>query len=157
MYKKMLFGAAALSVAFISLTAFGGKTLEQQRAEINQAIQTQIEAFRQEQKQACSDRVMAEAQTRYDAFVAEQEAAATAKKPAAAKKTVKKPAAPKADPLPQPTPPAPDPQKARSGAAQQGDAETQKSRSGAAPPPTSPEAAPAQKKRGGAVKQEGGN
>lgn len=103
----MLFGAAALAVAFTGLTAFGGKTLEQQRAEINQAIQTQLETYRQEQKQACTDRVTAEAQTRYDAFVAEQEAAKS-KKPAAVKKTVKK-SGPKADPLPQPTPPPPSP------------------------------------------------
>lgn len=97
--KLLLFGAVAV-IGYLALTAYKGKTKEEQMAEISQAVTIQLEAYRVEQVQACTDRVMAEAQTRFDAAMAEKAAAA---KPGT-KKTVKK-SGPKVDPLPQPTKP----------------------------------------------------
>ena len=93
--KLFLFGAAAL-IAFMSLTAFGGKTKAEQEAAIQQAITTQLDSFRVEQHNLCTERVMAEAQMRFDSLMAEKAAMA---KPGSVKKTVKK-SGPKVDPVP---------------------------------------------------------
>jgi hypothetical protein len=156
MNKKLLLVGAAAVAGYFTLTAFDGKTLAQQKEEINQAVTAQLETLRAEKEAACTARVQAEAQTRVDAWVAEK-AAEEAAKPTAGKKPVKKggKGGPKVDPLPQGGKPT-DPQKTRGGAAQEGNVEQQKERGGAInnATPTAPEQ---QKKRGGAVKQGGGN
>jgi len=148
--KLLLIGAFAL-VGFMTLTAFGGKTKEQQEAEIVQAVQAKLDAYRTELQQACTDRVMAEAQKRFDEQQAAA-AAANANKPSATKKTTKK-GGPKVDPLPQGTTPT-DPQKTRGGAVQPNDPAAQKDRGGAINQ-SAPTAPAEQKKRGGATKSGG--
>jgi hypothetical protein len=153
MNKKLMLFAAAIMVGFIGLTAFDGKTKADQLADIQKQVQAGLDAIRVEEKAKCDARV-AEAVT---AKVAELEAAAAAV-PAPGKAAVKKPVAksgkggPKVDPLPQTTKPT-DPQKSRGGAVQEGNAEQQKARSGAAPATPDPAT---QKKRGGAVREGGG-
>ena len=93
--KLLLFGAAAL-IAFVSLTAFGGKTKAEQDAAIQQAITTQLDSFRVEQHNICTERVMAEAESRFVTMMAEKAASA---KPGAVKKGGKK-SGPNVDPVP---------------------------------------------------------
>jgi len=101
----ILLGAAALIGCFV-LASFDKKTLAQQKAEIEQAVTAKLDALRVEKEATCTETVKAEANTRYQAWVAE-EAAKPAPAVAGAKKAVKKggKGGPKADPLPQPTPP----------------------------------------------------
>jgi hypothetical protein len=113
MNKKLLFAGALAVVSYITLTAFDGKTLEQQKAEIAQMVTSKLDAHRSELQAACDARVEAEAQTRYEAVLAaraEEAAKAPAAKPGVAKTKTKPKAGkggPKAEPLPAPTPPAP--------------------------------------------------
>ena len=92
-------GVAALMGCFV-LASFDKKTLAQQKEEITQAVTAKLDAFRMEKETACTERVNAEANTRYQTFLAEEAA-----KPAVAgsKKPVKKggKSGPKVDPLPQ--------------------------------------------------------
>lgn len=85
MNKKLILAGAAAVVGFFALTAFDGKTLEQQKAEIAQMVTAKLDAYRGELTAACDARVEAEAQTRYAAVVAarEEEAAKAATKPGA--------------------------------------------------------------------------
>lgn len=154
--KFILAGAATLMVAgFLTLTAFGsGKTLEQQKQEIAAAVTARLDELRAQKEEECTAKVNEEAQRRYQEFLAAQPA-----EPAAAAKPGKKgkTTTPRVSPLPQTTPS--DPQKTRSGAAQPGNVEEQKKRSGASPTaPAGQNAAPAtpaeiqqQKKRPGAA------
>lgn len=108
MNKKMLLVGALAITGFFALTAFGGKTKAEQEAEIKAGIEAKLAAYTSELQAACDARVEAEAQTRYDAVVAERAAAEAAKPVAGGKKpAVKKPVSkgPKVDPLPQPTKP----------------------------------------------------
>jgi hypothetical protein len=103
--KFLLFGAVAVA-GFITLTAFGGKTLAEQQAEITKMVTEKLDAYKVELQAACDERVASEAQTRFDKMMTEK-AAEEAAKPVPGKKPVtKKPVAkgPKVDPLPQPTP-----------------------------------------------------
>jgi hypothetical protein len=107
MNKKMiLFGAAALVGCFV-LASFDKKTLAQQNEEIATAVTAKLDALRAEKEAACTETVTAEANTRYQAFLAE-EAAKPVPAVAGGKKPVKKgsTAGPKVDPLPQTTAPA---------------------------------------------------
>jgi hypothetical protein len=92
MNKKLILAGAAAVVGFFSLTAFDGKTLEQQKAEIAQMVTSKLDAYRSELTAACDARVEAEAQTRYAAVVAAREAEAVAAtgKPGTKKKTTTK-------------------------------------------------------------------
>jgi len=104
MNKKMiLLGAAALVGCFV-LASFDKKTLAQQKEEIAQSVTVKLDALRAEKEVACTETINAEASTRYQAFVAEEAAKPVV---AGAKKAVKKggKGGPKADPLPQVTPP----------------------------------------------------
>lgn len=85
MNKKLILAGAAAVVGFFALTAFDGKTLEQQKAEIAQMVTAKLDAYRSELTADCDARVEAEAQTRYAAVVAarEEEAAKAATKPGA--------------------------------------------------------------------------
>lgn len=104
----ILLGAAAIVGCFV-LASFDKKTLAQQKEEIATAVTAKLDALRTEKEAACTERVTAEASTRYQAFVAEEAA-----KPAIAaptKKGVKKAPAkgpkPSVDPLPVKPAPAP--------------------------------------------------
>ncbi|MEQ1745863.1 MAG: hypothetical protein ABMA02_10580 [Saprospiraceae bacterium] len=113
MNKKFLFGGLVAVTAFAILSAFGGQTLEQQKQEIASAITAQLDEFRAQKQQECTDRVNAEAQTRYDAYVAALPPAkpeATPKKKTAPKKAAPTPSK---TPLPQ-TPPQPAVQESQS-------------------------------------------
>ena len=101
----ILVGAAALLGCF-GLASFDKKTLAQQKEEVAQSVTAKLDALRGEKDAACTETVTAEAGTRYAAFVAE-EAAKPVPTIAGGKKPVKKggKAGPKADPLPQVTPP----------------------------------------------------
>lgn len=107
MNKKMiLLGVAALVGCFV-LASFDKKTLAQQKEDIAQAVQAKLDDLHKEKQAACSERVQAEAQNRYQTWVTEEEAKA-ATKPGVAKKPVKKgTTGPKVDPLPATTAPAP--------------------------------------------------
>ncbi|MDX2134884.1 MAG: hypothetical protein SFV52_08865 [Saprospiraceae bacterium] len=107
MNKNTLLAGALLLVGFIGLTAFGGKTREQQEAEITTAVTAKLDELRAQLEQQCTDRVMAEAQTRYDAFLLEQ--AGKPSKPGVSKPSTKpKPgtSGSNAKPLPEPQKPA---------------------------------------------------
>ncbi len=114
MNKKLLLAGAVAVVGFVTLTAFGGKTLEQQKAEIATAVTAKIEEFRAQKEEECTARVTTEAQNRFTQWQAEEEAAAAAK-PGAKKPTGgkgKPTTKPSVTPLPQPQPPKPsDPKK----------------------------------------------
>lgn len=155
MNKKLLLAGAVAVAGFFTLSSFDGKTLAQQKEEIAAAVTAKLETLRTEKAAECEARVMAEATTRAEAWMAEMAAAAPTKggkKPTSKGSGTK----PKVDPLPSGTKPATtDPQKTRGGAAQEGNVEQQKERGGAINT-TSPQAPEQQKKRGGAVKQGGG-
>ncbi len=88
MNKKLILAGAAAVVGFISLTAFDGKTLEQQKAEITEMVTAKLNDYRTEMTAACDARVDTEAQARYGAIVAARAAEAT-KPGAKPKKTTK--------------------------------------------------------------------
>jgi type II secretory pathway pseudopilin PulG len=145
MNKKLILAGIVVAAGFITLTAFGGKTREQQTQEIAAAVQARLDEFAAQKDEECTIKVNEEAQVRHQAYLATLQAEAA--KPGS--KTTKKKAGTgtKVAPLPQKVPT--DPQKTRSGAAQPGDVEQQKKREGAAPTTTP---APAeQKKRPGAA------
>ncbi len=150
-----MFAGLILAAGFVTLTAFGGKTLEQQKQEIAAAITAQLDEYRAQKQEECTTRVNEEAQRRYDEFLAAQPATpAVAPKPGVKKRS--NTSTTKKDPMPQTAPQ--DPQKTRGGAVQEGNVEQQKTRSGAAPVTSDPvKAAEDQKKRPGASKQGGGN
>lgn len=114
MNKKLLFAGALAVAGFVTLTAFGGKTLEQQKAEIDTAVKAKLEELRATKEEECNARVTTEAQNRFTQWQAEEEAKAAAtpgKKPASGGKG-KTTTKPSTQPLPQPQPPAPtDPKK----------------------------------------------
>ena len=144
MNKKLILAGIVVAAGFITLTAFGGKTREQQTQEIAAAVQARLDEFAAQKDEECTMKVNEEAQVRHQAYLAALQAEAA--KPGG-KKTTKKGTGTKVAPLPQKVPT--DPQKTRSGAAQPGDVEQQKKRAGAAPTTTP---APAeQKKRPGAA------
>ncbi len=104
MNKQTLLAGMLLLAGFISLTAFGGKTREQQEAEIATAVTAKLDELRAELEQQCTDRVMAEAQTRYDAYLLEM--AGKPSKPGASKPSTKPKTGGTAKPLPEPQKPA---------------------------------------------------
>lgn len=109
MNKKLLFAGALAVAGFVTLTAFGGKTLEQQKAEIDTAVKAKLEELRATKEEECNARVTTEAQNRFTQWQAEEEAKAAAtpgKKPASGGKG-KTTTKPSSQPLPQPQPPAP--------------------------------------------------
>jgi len=109
--KLLILGMSALTAGFFFFSAFDGKTLEQQKAEIAQTATMKLDELRAQKEQECTDKVNTEAQRRFDEILA-QRAAEEAKKPTPGKKATKKPATkgPKVDPLPV-TPPPTDPKK----------------------------------------------
>ncbi len=153
MNKKIILGALVVLGGFITLTAFGGKTLEQQKQEIAAEITAQLDEFRAQKQEECTMRINEEAQRRYNEYVASLPT--TTAKPGSGVKTKPRTKPTVKDPLPQTTPT--DPQKTRSGAVQEGNVEEQKKRGGAIEQTADPvKKAEEQKKRGGAVKKEGG-
>jgi hypothetical protein len=111
MYKKILFAGVLAVAGFVTLTAFGAKTLAEQKTEIDTAVKAKLEALRADKTAECDARVEAEAQTRFEtaqAAKATEEAAAPVKggKPIKKKGTAK---GPKIDPLPAASKPGPDP------------------------------------------------
>lgn len=105
--KLLILGASALIAGFFALTAFDGKTLAQQKAEIAQTVTMQLEELRAQKAQECTDKVNTEAQRRFDEIVAARAAEEANKKPGKPSKPGKKPGGnkgPSVDPLPQPAP-----------------------------------------------------
>jgi hypothetical protein len=103
MNKKLLLAGFVIAAGFIALTAFGGQTLEQQKADIAKSVAAKLDALRADKAKECDDRVNTEAKTRFDKAMAEKESA-SAKAPA--KSMVKKGGkTPKAAPLPPATKP----------------------------------------------------
>ena len=152
MNKKIILGALIVLGGFITLTAFGGKTLEQQKQEIAAEITAQLDEFRAQKQEECTMRINEEALRLYNEYVANLPA--TTKSGTGVKTKPRTKTAVK-DPLPQTTPT--DPQKTRGGAVQEGNVEEQKKRGGAIEQTADPvKSAEEQKKRGGAVKKEGG-
>lgn len=105
MNKNLLLVGAVAVAGFLTLTAFGGKTLEQQQAEVKAAVDAKVASLRLEKQADCDSRVMAAAQTKYDEVVATRAAAAMPGKTTG--KGATKPTRPRVDPLPQPTKPTP--------------------------------------------------
>ena len=155
MNKKFLLAGFVLAAGFVTLTAFGGKTLEQQKQEIAAAVTAKLDEFRAQKEEECTNRVNTEAQTRFQTYLTEKEAAAAAAKPTVAKSgTKKKPTTVKKDPLPQ-TKPADNTNRSRGDAVNP----TNNRERGDAVNPTSKDATkPADnRRRGDAVKSGGGN
>jgi hypothetical protein len=96
--KFLIFGAVAV-FGFMLTTAFGGKTKEQQMAEIEQEAQTQLEDYRVELQEACTARVMEEAERQF------AEAQANAEKPVVTRKSTNRSSGPAVDPVPTTPPP----------------------------------------------------
>jgi len=149
MNKKFILAGLVVAAGFVTLTAFGGKTLEQQKQEIASAITARLDEFRTQKEEECTTKVNEEAQRRYQEFLASVPASEPAKPAKGAKKKVTT-----KSPLPQTAPV--DPQKQRGGAVQQGNVEEQKKRGGAIQQGDAPQQAQQQKQRPGAAKQ-GGN
>ncbi|MCC6411524.1 MAG: hypothetical protein IT270_07680 [Saprospiraceae bacterium] len=99
MNKKLLLLCTIAVAGFVTLTAFGGKTLEQQKAEIAVMVQGKLDELRAAKEVECTDRVNLEAQRRFDEYLAAEAAA----KPTTGKKTTSK--GPSAKPVPTPTKP----------------------------------------------------
>ncbi len=109
MNKKLILAGMVITAGFVTLTAFGGKTLEQQKQEIAAAITVQLDDFRAQKQEECTIRVNEEAQRRYDEYLATVPATTPGTKPKTTPR--KKPASTtKKDPLPQ-TAPATNPKK----------------------------------------------
>jgi hypothetical protein len=113
MNKKLLLAGAFAAVGFIGLTAFGGQTREQQEAEIAAAVTGKLDELRATLETTCNERIAAESQSRFDAWLLAE--AAKPSKPGVSKPkpvTSKPKGKPSVDPLPQPTtPPVSDPKK----------------------------------------------
>ena len=149
--KFLLFGLVAM-VGFVTLTAFGGKTKEQQMKEIQDAVTAKLETYRTELVAACDARVSAEADKRFQEVLAAR-AAEAGLKPAAAKSGSKKVTAPKGPSAPvKPTTPASS-GTSRPGATQTNTTPTPVERPGA----TNKSTAPAPVARPGAKREGGGN
>ncbi len=69
MNKKLLILCAFAVAGFVTLTAFGGKTLEQQKAEISALVAGKLDELRAQKEIECTDRVNLEAQRRYDEYL----------------------------------------------------------------------------------------
>jgi hypothetical protein len=105
--NKKLLGLGAMAVAgFLTLTAFEAKTLEQQRAEINAAVETRLSELRMQKDQECMLRVQDEARRRYDQWMMEN-AANQANAPRSGGRGVTRARGPKVDPVPQSKPSVP--------------------------------------------------
>ena len=109
MNKKLILAGAVGVAGFFVFSAFGGKTLEQQKAEIQQTITMKLDEIRAQKEQECTDKVNTEAQRRFDEIVA-QRAAEAAKTPAKSTKG-KGAKGPRVEPLPQPSKPTTTPSK----------------------------------------------
>ena len=110
MHKKILFAGVLAVAGFVTLTAFGAKTLAEQKAEIDTAVKAKLEALRADKTAECDARVETEAQTRFEAAQAAkatEEAVAPVKGGKPKKKGTAK--GPKVDPLPAASKPGPDP------------------------------------------------
>lgn len=103
MNKKIILGALVVLGGFITLTAFGGKTLEQQKQEIAAEITAQLDEFRAQKQEECTMRINEEAQRRYTEYVASLPAPTTAK-PGSGTKTKPRTKPTVKDPLPQTKP-----------------------------------------------------
>jgi len=110
--KLLILGMSALTAGFFFFSAFDGKTLEQQKAEIAQTATMKLDELRAQKEQECTDKVNTEAQRRFDEILAQRAAEAAAKPGVKPKPKAKAPASkgPKVDPLPV-TPPPTDPKK----------------------------------------------
>ncbi len=102
MNKNLLLVGAVAVAGFLTLTAFGGKTLEQQQADVKAAVDAKVASLRLEKQADCDSKVMAAAQTKFDEVMAARTAEA-ATKGATAKGSKAK--GPRVDRLPQPTVP----------------------------------------------------
>ena len=105
MNKNLLLAGAVAVAGFFTLTAFGGKTLEQQKAEVQAAVDAKVAALRLQKQADCDTRVMVAAQTKYDEVLAARTVEMATKPGVKGKKTTK---GPRVDPLPQPTKPVED-------------------------------------------------
>lgn len=118
MNKKLLMLGIVAVAGFFVFSAFDGKTLEQQKAEIAQMVTMKLDEIRMQKDQECSEKVNMEAQRRFDEILAQRAAdEAAGKKPAKASKPKTKSATggkgPAVDPLPQPAPAPTDPKKSK--------------------------------------------
>lgn len=153
MNKKLLLAGTLAVAGFFALTAFNGKTLAQQKEEIAAAVTAQLESLRAEKAAACDARVATEANTRFDAWVAEMAAKPSAKPLKAVKKSA--PAkGPQVDPLPTGTTPTPSTPEDKAKSRMQGETGTQneeaaKSRMQGAPAVQEEEKAKGRMKSGG--------
>ncbi len=105
MNKNLLLVGAVAVAGFLTLTAFGGKTLEQQQAEVKAAVDAKVASRRLEKQAECDSRVMAAAQTKYDEVLAARTAEASMTTKGGMVKKGTKTKGPRVDPLPQPTKP----------------------------------------------------
>ena len=118
MNKKLLIFGAVAAFGFVLVTAFGGKTKEQQMTEIEDAVEAQLEEYRVELQEACTARVMEEAERVY----AEEMAAKGT--PTVTRKSGTRNSGPKVDPVPAaPAPEKNDKQKKMSGSKESNAAE----------------------------------
>jgi hypothetical protein len=116
MKKNILLTGLAAVVGFFALTAFGGKTAAQQLTEINASVAAKIDELRTTKAAECDAQVASAAQAKFAEMSAAPApapaAVAAIAAPAKGKTTKKAPVKPttaptRAEPLPQPSAPAP--------------------------------------------------
>lgn len=101
--NKHFFTAGAIALmGFFVLTAFGGKTLAEQQAEVANAVTAKLDELRAQMDVACKARIDAEVKSRYNQFLLDESAKTTSKGGTAAAKPAPKPAT-KPAPAPAPT------------------------------------------------------
>lgn len=100
MNKKFFMASAFALMGFFVLTAFGGKTLAEQQAEIANAVTAKLDELRAQMDVACKARIDAEVKARYNQYLLDESAKTTSKGGVSTAKPAPKPAA---KPTPTPT------------------------------------------------------
>jgi hypothetical protein len=113
MNKQFFMAGAFALMGFFVLTAFGGKTLAEQQAEVANAVTAKLDELRAQMDVACKARVDAEVKARYNQYLLDESAKTTSKggvsKPAPKPATKPAPApAPTTKPAPTTTTPSQD-------------------------------------------------
>jgi hypothetical protein len=99
MNKKLLLAGACLAAGYFAITGFAGKTMEQQRQEIQQAVEARVQGLRDSLTMVCDMRIAEESDRRFNETMALR-----AQEEANAPKGTRRPgraSGPRVDPLPQ--------------------------------------------------------
>ena len=133
--KLLILGAFVLVAGFFVFSAFGGKTREQQMAEIEQMVTMKLDELRAQKEEECTAKINDEAQRRFDEILAQREAEAAkpGTKPKSKPKSKGNTGGATVDPLPQPSVPTNPKADKTSGNVQQNTEQKQSKTAGEAP------------------------